>query len=90
MKCPFLAHPPFTKAILLPSDEVRERPAGVGREEPNQDPRLGDHGRTRRGRCVGKPWENHGKRQGDIGKYREISGNIGKIQDPWSLIHSLT
>eukprot|EP00435_Cladocopium_sp_Y103_P061092 s839_g22.t1 len=28
------------EAILLPADEVRERPAGVGRDEPNQDPFL--------------------------------------------------
>eukprot|EP00439_Symbiodinium_sp_Y106_P074663 s963_g14.t1 len=28
------------EAILLPADEVRERPAGAGREEPNQDPFL--------------------------------------------------
>ena len=29
------------QAILLPADEVRERPAGVRRDEPNQDPCLG-------------------------------------------------
>ena len=29
------------QAILLPADEVRERPAGAGRDEPNQDPCLG-------------------------------------------------
>ena len=32
---------PIRQAILLPADEVRERPAGAGREEPNQDPFLG-------------------------------------------------
>ena len=32
---------PIPQAILLPADEVRERPAGAGREEPNQDPFLG-------------------------------------------------
>jgi len=45
----YMYHPAFPgevrgvidlEAILLPADEVRERPAGAGREEPNQDPFL--------------------------------------------------
>lgn len=45
----YMYHPAFPgevrgvidlEAILLPADEVRERPAGVGRDEPNQDPFL--------------------------------------------------
>lgn len=45
----YMYHPAFPgevrgvidlEAILLPADEVRERPAGSGREEPNQDPFL--------------------------------------------------
>ncbi|CAJ1430962.1 unnamed protein product [Effrenium voratum] len=45
----YMYHPAFPgevrgvidcEAMLLPSDEVRERPAGAGRDEPNQDPYL--------------------------------------------------
>ena len=58
------------QAILLPADEVRERPAGVGRDEPNQDPCLG-------GSMA--PWDGDGEDPGSMEVFGSLMGwNLGR------------